>query len=39
MYTIQKKKANVYHKLERKGQSTMASTRPVRVNKFQDLGS
>ena len=32
-----KKKANVYHKLERKGQSTMASARTIRA-KFQDLG-
>ena len=28
---------NVYHKLERKGQSTMASACPIRA-KFQDLG-
>ena len=32
-----RKKANVYHKLEKKGQSTMASARPIRA-KFQDLG-
>ena len=32
------KKANVYHKLERKEQSTMAFARPVRAE-FQDLES
>ena len=35
MYTIQKK-ANVYHKLKRKGQSMMASARPIRAQ-FQDI--
>ena len=35
MYTVQKK-ANVYYKLERKAQSAVASTCPIRV-KFQDL--
>ena len=40
MYTkqIEKNKTNVYHTLERKGQSTMASAHPTRV-KFQDLES
>ena len=37
MYTIQKKE-NVYHKLERKGQSTMASALPIRA-KLQNLES
>ena len=32
------KKTNVYHKLERKGQSTMSSASSIRT-KFQDLGS
>ena len=38
MYTIQKKKANVYQKLKRKGQIMMASARPIKV-KFQDWRS
>ena len=35
LYKKKAKKANVCHKLERKGQSTMASARPMRA-KFQD---
>ena len=32
------KKKNAYHKLEKKGQTTMTFARPIRAN-FQDLGS
>ena len=38
MYTIQKKKTNAYHILERKGQSTMTSALPIKA-KFQDFES
>ena len=36
MYSIQKKKANVYHQLERRRQSKMASARDIRA-KSQEL--